>query len=253
MSFTLSRRRCGVTAVGPHWLRPEDPVTGFPDVSLAMRDPNGLLAAGGDLSSARLLAAYRRGIFPWYNPGQPILWWSPDPRAVLFAAHLRVSRSLRKTLNRRRFRLTMDEAFDQVIEACAGPRRQSEGTWITEAMDTAYRRLHQQGVAHSVECWHDGTLAGGLYGVAIGRVFFGESMFSRETDASKVAFCHLVRQLNRWDFGLIDCQVHSAHLASLGATEIPRDRFVQYLNRFCEQAPRDLWRFDSALLEQAWV
>ncbi len=252
MSLTLSRRRRGMTAIGPYWLRADDPPSEFPDVSLAMRDPNGLLAAGGDLSSDRLLNAYRRGIFPWYNPGQPILWWSPDPRAVLFPHHLRVSRSLRKTLNRRRFRPTLNQAFDAVIAACAEPRRNSEGTWISDAMSAAYRRLHRQGFAHSLECWHDGVLVGGLYGVAIGRVFFGESMFSRVTDASKVAFCHLVRQLGAWNFGLIDCQVHSAHLASLGASEIPRRQFVQYLDRYCEQAPHSPWRFDGGLLEQAW-
>lgn len=236
----------------PYWLDPADPDLDFPDVNLALREPDGLLAVGGDLRSERLLTAYRRGIFPWYSDGQPILWWSPDPRMVLFPAGLRVSRSLRKVLDRQVFTVTFDRAFEQVIAACSEPRERSIGTWITAQMHDAYCRLHREGFAHSVECWRDGNLAGGLYGVAIGRAFFGESMFSRESDASKVAFCHLVRQLAAQGFGLIDCQVHSAHLASLGAEEIPRSRFVQHLEILCEDEQHWDWRPDTGLLAEPW-
>lgn len=236
----------------PVWIDPADPSRAFPDVNLALRDPDGLLAVGGDLDSRRILNAYRHGIFPWYSDEQPILWWSPDPRTVLFPAQLKVSRSLRRTLNRRRLRITFDRAFDAVIAACAEPRARSFGTWITHDMRDAYCRLHREGWAHSVECWSDGQLAGGLYGIAIGRVFFGESMFSRESDASKVAFCHLVRQLSAWHFGLIDCQVYSVHLASLGATEIPRRVFVQHLEILCEGEQHTDWNFDDELLTQPW-
>ncbi|MGD8843414.1 MAG: leucyl/phenylalanyl-tRNA--protein transferase [Gammaproteobacteria bacterium] len=236
----------------PFWIDPAAPADAFPDVDLALREPDGLLAVGGDLGSERLLAAYRRGIFPWYSEGQPILWWSPDPRTVLFPADLKISRSLRKTLNRRPFELTVDRAFDAVVAACAEPRDDNGGTWITPAMAAAYGRLHREGHAHSIECWREGRLAGGLYGVAIGRVFFGESMFSRETDASKVAFCHLVRQLIAWDFALVDCQVYSTHLSSLGAERIPRGRFVGYLDILCDQPQDNVWRFDAASLNDRW-
>lgn len=236
----------------PCWIDPADPGETFPDVSLALREPDGLLAVGGDLSPGRILSAYRRGIFPWYSEEQPILWWSPDPRTVLFPAALKVSRSLRKTLNRQRFTVTLDQSFEAVVAACAGPRAGNSGTWITGDMATAYSELHARGFAHSVECWLDNRLAGGLYGVAIGRVFFGESMFSRESDASKVAFCHLVRQLKAWDFGLIDCQVYSAHLASLGAEEIPRSRFVRHLDILCEHGQDIPWRFDENLQLEPW-
>jgi leucyl/phenylalanyl-tRNA--protein transferase len=236
----------------PYWINPADPAHGFPDVGLALREPDGLLAVGGDLSTERILAAYRRGIFPWYSEEQPILWWSPDPRTVLFPAALKVSRSLRKTLNRQRFRVTLDTAFDDVITACAEPRARSVGTWITRDMADAYCRLHAQGFAHSVECWLEQRLVGGLYGLAMGRVFFGESMFSREPDASKVAFCHLVRQLAAWGFGLIDCQVYSGHLASLGAQEIPRSDFVRHLDILCSGNQHTDWNFDSGLLAKPW-
>lgn len=199
---------------------------------LAMEEPNGLLAIGGDLSPQRLIKAYRQGIFPWYNEGQPILWWSPNPRAVLFPGQLKVSRSLSKTLKKDRFVITVDHAFQDVIRACAGPRRDSMGTWITGELEAAYLRLHTLGVAHSVETWVHGELAGGLYGVALGRVFFGESMFHHHRDASKVALVHLVRQLQRWDYRLIDCQVSSGHLASLGAAEIDRAEFLDLLARW---------------------
>ncbi len=202
----------------------------FPPVELA--SPEGLLAVGGDLSSERLLAAYRNGIFPWYSPGQPVLWWSPDPRTVLFPERLRISRSLGKALRQNRFRVTLDQAFERVIDACAAPRRANPtgGTWITGEMRAAYCRLHAEGYAHSVEVWSGSELVGGLYGVALGGVFFGESMFSRATDASKVALARVVGQLTTWGYSLIDCQVGSAHLFSLGAEEIPRQEFLAALH-----------------------
>ena len=230
----------------PYWLDPRDPTLAFPPVELALRDPDGLLALGGDLAPERLLAAYRQGIFPWYSEGQPILWWSPDPRMVLLPNELKISRSLRKTLRKRPFRITLDTDFPAVMAACADPRADGHGTWITEEMTLAYRRLHELGYAHSVEAWQEGHLVGGLYGVALGRVFFGESMFTRATDASKVAFVHLVEQLMRWDFALIDCQVHTGHLASLGAKPIPRSDFTTALLR--EAQPPDRrgpWRLDA--------
>lgn len=201
----------------------------FPPPEMASAE--GLLAVGGDLGSERLLEAYRCGIFPWYSPGQPVLWWSPDPRMVLFPQQLKISRSLRKTLKSGRFRVTLDMAFRSVIERCAEPRRNQPGggTWITSEMQDAYCRLYAEGHAHSVETWLDQDLVGGLYGVSLGGAFFGESMFSRTTDASKVALAHLVRQLETWNYSLIDCQVASAHLFSLGAEEIPRARFLMQL------------------------
>lgn len=220
----------------------------FPPVDLA--SPEGLLAIGGDLRSERLLQAYRAGIFPWYNEGQPILWWSPDPRAVLYPKQLKLTRSLKKTLRQGKFRITLDQAFSQVMQACAAPRarRPEEGTWITQDMLTAYKRLHQQGYAHSVEAWCEQELVGGLYGVALGKVFFGESMFSRATDASKVAFAHLVRQLRDWGFCLIDCQVSSTHLISLGAQEIRRQRFMQELEQALHAPGQTVpWRLDPDL------
>ena len=222
---------------GIYWLHPQSDSAAFPSIELALTEPNGLLAAGGDLSCERLLAAYRQGIFPWYSCDQPILWWSPDPRAVLFPDALKISRSLHKTLNRRRFDVTLDTAFAAVITACAEPRHAGAGTWITAPLRQSYIELHQQGHAHSVESWYNGRLVGGLYGLALGNVFFGESMFSRATDASKVAFVHLVWQLKRWGFILIDCQVASAHLASLGATTITRRDFKAILEVACN-APR---------------
>jgi len=200
----------------------------FPPVEHA--SPEGLLAIGGDLSSRRLLEAYRNGIFPWYSTGQPILWWSPDPRAVLYPERFRIARSLRKTLRRGTFQVTFDRAFEPVIQACAAPRvidgTRSDGTWITEEMKAAYIALHRAGYAHSVEAWSGSTLAGGLYGVALGRGFFGESMFHRQTDASKAALAGLVKLLERWQFSFIDCQLSSEHVLSLGAVEVPRSRFL---------------------------
>lgn len=211
----------------------------FPDTSQALCEPNGLLAVGGDLSPARLQNAYRRGIFPWFNAGDPILWWSPDPRTVLFPHQLRISRSLAKRLRQESFSVTLDRAFRPVIHGCAAPRDLHGGTWLTPAMIAAYEALHARGLAHSVEVWRDGCLVGGLYGVAVGRVFFGESMFSRVTDASKIALVQLCRQLAEWDFGLIDCQMRTDHLLRMGAMELPRGDFIELLNRFCPLPGRD--------------
>ena len=216
----------------PIWLTEDAPVHAFPDVDHAMIQPNGLLAVGGDLSPARLLHAYRRGIFPWFSDAQPILWWAPDPRAVLLPRAIRVSRSLRKTLRREVFQVSFDRAFPQVIRACAAPRGHQNDTWITGPMIDAYCTLHARGFAHSVECWQDGELAGGLYGVAIGKVFFGESMFSRVTDASKVALATLCG----CGYELIDCQLPSDHLKRMGATEIPRREFMELLG-YWREAP----------------
>ena len=208
------------------WLGADDP---FPPLSRAAREPNGLLAAGADLSPARLVDAYRNGIFPWFSDDQPILWWSPDPRMVLFPDELKVSRSLGKTLRRQDFEVRADTAFRAVMTECSGPREGQDGTWISPQMVDAYVRLHEQGIAHSIETWREGKLIGGLYGIALGRAFYGESMFSRATDASKIALVALVRQLARWDFGMIDCQMKTRHLASLGAREIPRADFTRRL------------------------
>ncbi len=219
----------------------------FPDPRLAMRDPNGLLAAGGELTPERIIAAYHRGIFPWYSEGEPVLWWSPDPRAVLLPDELDISRSLRKTLKQRPFTVRSDTAFRRVMGECAAPRAGQSGTWITEDVLDAYCRLHDMGIAHSIECWQDDQLVGGLYGIALGKVFFGESMFSRRADASKVALVYLTAQLTRWDYGLIDCQVSSAHLRSLGARDIPRDIFLNMLNHWVREPgqPNCAWRFDD--------
>ena len=218
----------------------------FPPVETALREPNGLLAMGGDLSPERLLDAYRHGIFPWFNPGEPILWWSPDPRMVLVPGEIRVSRSLAKRIRNAGFEVRLDTAFIDVMRACAEPREGAGGTWISPAMIAAYTRLHQAGYAHSVETWHDGRLVGGLYGVSIGRMFYGESMFSREPDASKVALVRLTRQLQQWEFGLIDCQMETAHLASLGARTMPRATFTVRLAELVNlpHLPGP-WRFDA--------
>ena len=214
------------------WLPPQP---AFPPVESALREPdgpNGLLAAGGDLSPERLLAAYRHGIFPWYSPGDPILWWSPDPRMVLFPAELKISRSFAKVLRNRPYEVRLDTCFARVMAECAAPRHGQPGTWISAEMQAAYTRLHELGYAHSVETWIDGELAGGLYGVALGRVFYGESMFSRVRDASKIALAHLCRHVEQRGFAVIDCQMKTEHLASLGAREIPRREFVAGLARW---------------------
>ncbi|MGE4448950.1 MAG: leucyl/phenylalanyl-tRNA--protein transferase [Azospira sp.] len=210
----------------------------FPPLATALSEPNGLLAVGGDLAPERLLAAYRRGIFPWYSPGEPILWWSPNPRMVLFPAEFKVSRSLGRTLRRGGYEVRLDTAFARVIAACAQtPRRGQHGTWIVPEMQAAYRRLHELGLAHSVETWVDGELVGGLYGIALGRMFYGESMFSWRSDASKIAVAHLARYLERLGFGMVDCQMHTTHLASLGAREIPRDDFIARLDALVAAGP----------------
>lgn len=231
------------------WLDPRDDSQPFPPPDRALTEPDGLLAAGGSLTPRRLLRAYRLGIFPWYSSGQPILWWSPDPRLVLFPECVKVSRSLRRTIRKGLFAVTADTAFAAVIEACAGPReRNPAGTWITPEMRRAYCRLHRLGHAHSIETWRQGELAGGLYGVAVGRAFFGESMFSRMSDASKVALVALATQLRRWDWAVIDCQVRTDHLSSLGATDIPRATFLQLLERHCPLPGREgAWRLDADL------
>ena len=219
------------------WFDDEAWHAGLPPAARALRDPNGLLAAGGDLSVATLLGAYRQGVFPWYSAGQPILWWSPDPRTVLWPAHFHLSRSLARTLRRGRFELSIDRQFSEVVEAC-GPARPGGGeTWITPAMRLAYTRLHEAGHAHSVECWQDGKLVGGVYGVALGRCFFGESMFSRVTDASKVALAWLCRKLVEWEINVFDCQMESAHLTSLGAVSLPRQDFLALLENNASQSP----------------
>lgn len=221
----------------------------FPPLSLALRDPDGLLAAGGDLSEQRLITAYAQGIFPWYSEGEPILWWSPDPRCVLYPDQLHISRSLRKTLRKAQYRITLDHAFADVMRACAAPRDDEAGTWITAEMFQAYCHLHQKGWAHSVELWCDDELVGGLYGIGLGRVFFGESMFSRVRDGSKIAFAWFVEQLKVWGYALVDCQVRSEHLVSLGAKEIPRDIFVQALGNLVPQPVSHTWQME---LEQDW-
>ncbi len=226
------------------WL---DASTDFPPADRALREPNGLLAAGGDLSVPRLLNAYRHGIFPWFNADDPLLWWSPDPRMVLVPGGFRISHSLRKTLHQQPFEVRFDTAFENVMRACAAPRDGQAGSWIHDEMIAAYCALHALGHAHSVECWQGGQLVGGLYGVAIGRMFYGESMFSRVSDASKVALAHLARQLERWDFGLIDCQMNTPHLASLGAREIPRTDFLARVQELVHCAPVTRWQFDADL------
>ena len=228
------------------WLGLRDP---FPPVEQALVEPNGLLAAGGDLSPARLLDAYARGIFPWFNDEDPVLWWSPDPRMVLLPRELHLSRSLRRTIRTQEFTVTFDRAFQGVMEGCAGPRDKQDGTWITADMMRAYTRMAELGHAHSVEAWADGQLAGGLYGVAVGRIFYGESMFTRRSNASKVAVSWLARQLDRWQFELIDCQMSTEHLASLGAREVPRADFLRRLERGIALPPVPLpWVIEDDLM-----
>lgn len=222
------------------WLSPKDAPEWFPPPEQALDEPAGLLAAGGDLSPARLLAAYRRGIFPWYSPGQPVLWWSPDPRTVLFPEEFRLSRSLAKTLRNGGFSVAADQDFAAVIDGCSAPRLHSLGTWITPEMRDAYLELHRRGHAHSIEARLDGELVGGLYGVRLGGVFFGESMFSRARDASKVALAHLVAVCRRNSIAVIDCQLASRHLESLGARSIPRLQFQALLEEWVSLEPAEL-------------
>ncbi len=228
------------------WLDPSDPHQAFPPPEEALDEPNGLLAVGGDLSVPRLLNAYRSGIFPWFEEGQPILWWSPDPRLVLFPPEIRVHRSLRKVLRHRPWRVTLDTQFEAVVAGCAAPRAGQSDTWITRAMARAYRDLYRAGHAHSVEVWsEEGALIGGLYGVALGGVFFGESMFTRTSNASKVALVWLARQLEMWGFGLIDCQMVTKHLLRMGARTLPRSAFLRLLHHHGRSPHRPgPWRFD---------
>lgn len=230
------------------WLEPGQD---FPPVTRALAQPNGLLAAGSDLSVPTLLKGYSHGIFPWFSDGQPILWWSPDPRMVLVPADIHITRSLAKTLRNKPYEIRVDTAFPDVVAACAAPRPDQEGTWITQPMIDAYTELYKQGWAHSVEVWMDGTLAGGLYGVALGRMFFGESMFSRARDASKIALAYLAKQLERWQFGLIDCQMHTTHLESMGAREMPRALFASRLSQLINYPGiPGHWRFENGLFER---
>ncbi|PRB81583.1 leucyl/phenylalanyl-tRNA--protein transferase [Pseudomonas sp. MYb185] len=221
------------------WLDPDS--LDFPPSHEALASPNGLLAVGGDLRPDRLLAAYRRGIFPWYEQGQPLLWWSPDPRTVVAPDAVHISRSMRKFLRKTPLRITFDRDFAAVIRACAEPRDYTDATWITEEMQQAYLELHRRGMAHSVEIWDEGELVGGLYGVALGKAFFGESMFSRRSNASKTAFLALARHLQAGGCELIDCQMPTEHLQSLGANEIPRAAFVAVLQQLCDIRVRDCW------------
>jgi len=226
------------------FLGPSDP---FPPVDQALDQPDGLLAAGADLTPGRLVDAYRHGIFPWFNEGDPILWWSPNPRIVLAPRDFHVSHSLKKRLQHRRFTVTADRAFAAVLDECAAPRPDDGGTWLTPQMQAAYVALHEQGLAHSIEVWMDGALAGGLYGVALGRMFFGESMFSRRTDASKIALAYLAAQLDRWGFPWIDCQLETDHLLSLGAVALPRPTFVAEVARLVRE-PAPVWTLEPGLL-----
>ncbi|WP_165854979.1 leucyl/phenylalanyl-tRNA--protein transferase [Marinobacter sp. JSM 1782161] len=228
------------------WLDPDE--LWFPSPEEALDEPDGLLAIGGDLAPERLERAYRSGIFPWFSEEQPILWWSPNPRCVLIPDEVHISRRLRRTLNQEHFRITIDRNFSGVIRGCAEVRE--EGTWITDEMEQAYKRLHRRGLAHSFEAWNDrGELVGGLYGVAIGCCFFGESMFTRETDASKVVFVHVARQLQAWGYALMDCQVENSHLISLGARCIPRKSFLTILEKNIDKSPgHQQW-----ILEKHWT
>ncbi len=212
----------------------------FPDPDQAEKDPNGLLAVGGDLTAARLLQAYRAGVFPWYSEDQPILWWSPDPRMLLSPDRLQVSRSLRKTLRRGHFQVSIDQAFSRVIRACAAPRSDGDGTWLLPQMIEAYETLYRQGIAHSIETWCNGELVGGLYGLNLGCAFFGESMFSRASDASKAALTYLAERTRHAGFAFIDCQVYTEHLYTLGARETPRRDFLAALHQaLARPAPTD--------------
>jgi len=231
------------------WLNGDTP---FPPHEFAMENPNGLLAAGGSLSAERLIEAYRQGIFPWYSAGDPILWWSPDPRMVLYPGELRVTRSLAKVLRNRPYEVRFDTAFDLVMAGCAAPRPGQQGTWITPELRAAYNSLHRLGYAHSIETWIDGELAGGLYGVALGQVFYGESMFSTVRDASKIALVHLVGYLQRSGYRIIDCQMHTEHLESLGAREIPRADFLRALRELVDyDVPAGRWSYSSSRLDMA--
>lgn len=233
----------------PYWLQPDD--IDFPSVELALREPDGLLAVGGDLSVKRLLSAYANGIFPWYSENQPILWWSPDPRLVLYPANLNISKSLSKLLRRNKFTIRFDTVFNNVVHACAGPRRDTEGTWIGNEIQQAYIKLHEAGYAHSIEVWQNDKLVGGLYGVALGKVFFGESMFSLVPNASKIALTYLCAHLVKWQYCLIDCQVESPHLLSMGAVSISRAEFMQQLTHARDLSSKiNKWSVDDDISDR---
>ena len=220
----------------------------FPPIDAALDDPNGLLAAGGDLSAERLVDAYRHGIFPWYNGGQPILWWSPNPRMVLFVDEFKLPRSLRKVVHQRRFEIRVDTAFRRVMAGCAEPRNGQSGTWITPQVIEAYSILHEHGYAHSIESWREGRLVGGLYGVAVGRMFYGESMFARESDASKVALVKLIALLKHFDMPMIDCQQETEHLARFGGRAVTRRTFAGWLTRLVHSSrPAQSWAEAAAI------
>lgn len=231
------------------WIEPSAPPDAFPDPSIALDDPNGLLAIGGDLSVARLLAAYRRGVFPWFSAGQPILWWTPDPRAVMLPAEFRLSRSLRKAMRRDELSVSIDQDFAAVVAGCAD-REHDTGTWITAEMSTAYCELHAAGHAHSIEVWRGDDLVGGVYGVNIGLVFFGESMFSRESNGSKIALARLMHHCRSSGIELLDCQIASAHLASLGSREISRTEFNAGLERLTGFPAPETWHSDKTATSQ---
>lgn len=224
------------------WLSPNN--NGFPSPHEALDEPDGLLAAGGDLSIERLISAYRHGIFPWFSDEDPILWWSPNPRCVLKPRDIHISRSMRKAIRKQHYCITFDKAFGEVIELCSSSRDRVGNTWITDEMKHAYTALHQQGIAHSLEVWREGTLVGGLYGLAIGKLFFGESMFSLEANTSKVAYIALAKQLEHWQYALIDCQVQNDHLNSLGASEISRAEFLEYIKLNVDEDPGHEWQFE---------
>ena len=228
----------------PHILTTDSP---FPPAHQALQRPNGLLAVGGDLSEERLLDAYRQGIFPWFNPGEPILWWSPNPRMVLMPPEFKISHSLGKVLRNTPYQIRTDSAFERVMRACAAPRNGQAGTWISADMIAAYCALHQAGAAHSVEVWQSGRLLGGLYGISLGRMFYGESMFSHADNASKIALAHLSRQLQRWQFGMIDCQMSTPHLATLGARTLPREDFLARVKELVNYPSIHAWQFDDDL------
>lgn len=231
-----------------YWVKDNVLSTGFPPVSKALRDPDGLLAVGGDLSGKRLLSAYKKGIFPWFNDGQPVMWWSPDPRYILLPNEIKISRSLVKHLRQNKFKITYDTVFTEVLDACSEQRKGINDTWISNDIKEAYLNLFKMGYAHSVECWRNEKLVGGLYGLAMGKFFFGESMFSRESNASKIALVHLVKQLDEMNFRLIDCQVHSAHLQTLGAKPMQRELFIQILDNYCDDKKTDFHLTDSTML-----
>jgi len=236
------------------WLDPSHPDESFPDVNSALINPEGLLAAGGDLSKTRLLTAYRNGIFPWYEDGQPILWWSPNPRGVLFTKNFHISTSLRRTLRQHNWTVTFDGDFKKTVMACAAPRSYARGTWITNEMLDAYYNLHLIGHAHSVELWDEQErIIGGIYGVLIGKMFYGESMFSFATNASKVALAYLAMHMHHWGFPLLDCQLPSKHLSSLGAESISREKYIKAMTPLCKQSDNIPWKQDDALNPADWT